>query len=279
MNTPYGVSIQLFNIGLEITPTPQGYLGAFNLGDEIEMRITMSNCQNGHRIAISSDRDRKNVKRLAECFSTESKTFSHLVPIIMSPGGRFACDDVNENCVHIVDMDNTGLVTVTNIVISGQDGEFFLVVRETYRVQTYKDSEGRIAVPQLWVEPTFSELVPFVVKNYATFGTKLPNISTYVETTNEPDQSILDALPDNNHMVVTVWSIRSKTGRGIRKDGEPCKLYYRNINVADRFPKHLLVGETISATGFRPFQSKFKSSMKVEATGITRVEFEQDAKS
>ena len=281
MKTYNGVGVQLSNNrGFGITPSAQGHIGRFNAGDVIEMQITLAQPEAGMRILLKTNRNRENATLLTERTGIPAsvKYFEHQVPVIAAPAGtKFDRDDADKNCVHMVEMSSEGLVSVTNIVISAQDGEFFLVFHPTYVVQAYRGEQG-IAVPFLWIEPGFSELVPFIENNYRRTSGPLPPISDYKEEggTKPEIAEAIAKLPDENHLVVKFWSVRTGTGSALRKrsDGETelVKLYWKNLNVADRCPRHLIEGETIHAQGFRSTRS---GRMSVEAIGITRVEFNE----
>ncbi len=268
------VSVKLFkNSDLEITPSVHGHIGSFNSGDVIEMRISIAEPTVGKAMFITTNRDRDDAQLL---HGLASGYFRHTVPVIPAPQGtKFDRDDANKNCVHLVEMSPTGLVSVTNIVISAQDGEFFLVFHPTYVVQAYKGEQG-VAVPSLWIEPGFPALVPFVEYGYIRTINSLPPISSYNGDEGAKPEILeaVAALSDENHLVVKFWSVRTGTGGALRKlangETEMVKLYWKNLNVADRCPRHLLEGETIHAKGFRSTRS---GRMSTEAIGITRVEF------
>lgn len=275
MNAINGVAIRLFCNGLEIHPQSH-YLGTFNAGDSIEMRMVVEKPKSGNRILITTNRDRQNPKLLVERSTAEGNYFEHTVPVIPGiQGTKFDRDDADKNCVHVVDMSSNGLVSVTNIVISGQEGEFFLVSYPTYVAQAYRSQQG-VAIPSLWVEPGFPELVPFVQNNYRRLQGSLPSIEKYEpEGDIKPEVlEIVNELKDENHLVVKFWSVRTGTGGALRKrsDGEIelVKLYWKNLNVADRCPRHLLETEVIHAQGFRRTRS---GRIANEAIGITREQF------
>jgi hypothetical protein len=282
MNTPKGVTVELFNGDLQITPSVQGFIGSFNAPDMIEMRITVQQPESGRRFLIATDRNRENASLVIERSVGGKNFFSHTVPIIQAePGLKFDRDDANKNCVHLIEISADGLVSVVNIAITGQDGEFFLVFHPTYVVQAY-NLDGCIAVPTLRIEPGFPALIPFVETYGSRFLGSLPPFSSYEEE-GEIKPEIAEAaraLPDENHLVVKFWSVRTGTGGALRKraDGslELVKLYWKNLNVADRCPRHLLEGETIQAKGFRRLH---KGRIQFEALNITRVEFEAAAAS
>jgi hypothetical protein len=275
MKSCNGVSVSVLRNGEEITPNEMGYLGNnINAGDLVEMQMKLiQQPVAGKRILVSSDRNRENVKLLAE----NNGVFSHTVPVLSAfQGTKFDQVDVNQNCVHLVELSPLGLVSVTNIVISAQDGEFFFVFHQTYTAQAYRGEQG-VAIPSLWIEPGFHELVPHVVANYSS-SNSLPPISSYkLEGDTKPEiLSAVGSLQDENHLVVKFWSVRTGTGGALRKrfDGtvELVKLYWKNVGVPDRHPRHLIEGEVIHAKTFRSIR---QGRIGMEAVGITRVEYNE----
>ncbi len=248
MKTPNNsVSVQVTHNGQTIVPSPQGYLGQnFSAGDIFEMTLTLAQPEEGKRYLRSSDRMREN---LAQPQEVTPGVYRHSVPVICKdPGAKYDRDDADRNCVHLIEMGVNGLVSVTNIVIVGQDQDFFLIFHPTYVAQSY-NNDGRVAVPVLRIEPGFPSLIPLIEQNYAKRVSTLPAFAKRdqrLEADIKPDiMAAAMALQNPNDMVVKFWSVRTGTGGALRKlaNGwlDLVKIERRKINGTDRWPRYLLI--------------------------------------
>lgn len=281
MKSPNGsVNVSITLNGKTLLPTPQGYLGqGVNAGDIFEIEIALSQPESGKRYLVTSNRMRENVALLQE---GAGNVFRHSMTVIQKDrDAKFDRDDPDRNCVHIVEMNEQGIVSVINIILTAQEESFFLIFDPTFVAQAY-NNVGKVAVPTLRIEPGFPCLIPMIESHYEKSVMTLPAYSTYV-TPPEIKPDVAEALKlvtDSSHLVVAFWSARVGTGMAYRKlkngQFEKVKLEYRKILVPERFPRHLLATETISARAVVPFH---QGRIRQQALDIRRVEFEAAAAS
>lgn len=271
MNTIQGVSVSLFLNGSE-SPMQEGkfgYLGRLNEGDVVTIRLVKSAKYNGgHRILLVAKTDRTDPIELQPiAVSGDDTIFSYDVKVLPDRRGQQAIADQNSNCVRLIEMTEQGVVTMTNIAIISQKGDYFLVFQQSYRVQAYLQKQrgfDAVAVPGLFGGGGFPDLVPFVSRYYMKRkDIALPLVSEYRDKP-LPDTS---GLPDESYVIVMFWSIRRGTGVGIRKDGALIKLYHGNVLVAHQVPVFFSEGNVVKVEGYRRPNSR-QSDLQFEGVGI-----------
>lgn len=275
MNTIEGVSVELYlnEDTVPLKPEKFGYLGRFNEGDVIEMRITAVSSPS--RVFLKTKVDRTDAREIQARLIDGIPTIFHQVSVIHDPGRTSAIADQNTNCVRFVemdsDMDSDGMVSVVNIEVISQKGDFFRIFHPTYRVQAYEQvirGFRRVAVPGLFGNAGFPELVQFVEKYYLRRSDiKLPSVESYAD---KPLPKT-DWLPDNNYAVIMFWSTARGVGVGIRRDGQLVKLHHSNVIVASRTPIYFSEGEVVHIESYRRPHSR-QSSLDFEGVGIRRRE-------
>ncbi|MFA6095443.1 MAG: hypothetical protein WC767_01215 [Candidatus Paceibacterota bacterium] len=274
-----GLTVSLIVNGSESETGPTGLIERkLNIGDEVIVRIELEQKPGLGRQLFTSNRERQNVQPLRQVVSGKA-VFEHTVPIIVPDvigmGNRYV-PDANRNCIHLLEMDDNGNVMVSNLVIKDQRDDYFLMFQQgTFIAQAYRTNAVRgmsqVAVPGLWVEPGFAEIVPFIERYYMQKAAGLQPIGSYKET---PPLHTSD-LPDDHCFVVKSWSLRYGTGIGVRKDGSLVKLHWSNIITPKRSPAWLMQGEVARAGGFRR-PSDPRSKFEFEAVKITRPDFDAD---
>lgn len=172
-----------------------------------------------------------------------------------------------QNHVRLVELSPRGELTVWEIAVISQDGQFFRTNQPTYRVQCYRDDQtndtGAVVCPTLG--ETWPQIIPHINKFLMGRANHLPPIEQYKPSVDLRDTNLL-GLPGENVGLV-LWYNHAMGLGALSTHNGIVRVRRPQISTARKFLAFLVPGEIVTYKSLRPTTGN--TTFKMEATGVT----------
>lgn len=256
-----GISVSVSNEGDTIQIGNNGYLclrGKPNPTMRLMLKIVVLPQEKWIRAVFTVDQ----AKQLVPIRRQPDWLYEHCIEILEDRVGT-PYASYPKNHVKILELTLGGELKIWEIAVVSQNGQFFLMIQNTYIATCYQDGAGNVVCPKLEKWQQFLDALKNILNGRSN---GLLSINAYQQEKDVRDNNLL-TLPDNTGLVLW-WNNAMGMGAIATKQG-PARVHRLRIKSTSRFPSFLVPGEVVEYKNLRPVTNRNATSFEQEAMEVT----------
>lgn len=218
----------------------KGYLDKLRPG-KYELGLSVDKGRRFYSFRSNEKHNAIKIDALPPAGNDERWRFSIDVEVHSGDNGRIGFTKAPGNQIRAIRFSNNGVMYLYEISIVGQDGDFWLVVQNTWCIRAYENPDGSVALPAL---SKWETLMKLLSSERELLG-KLPPVAEY-NAEEETETAISPAGLKEMEAVVEFFSPAQGYGVVALHNGQKANIHWSDCPQRENGMRYVLKGENVS---------------------------------